>query len=121
VDDVAAADVASIEVFIGNRPDNGPDLGPFFALPGDYARILGLVRGGAVDPQPLKWQGLGWLKVRVRAGEKFVVWLFWTRGEAGAYMVGRTYYRGCSDSEFIAVLADCAQCAAASKEAARGG
>ena len=103
ITDLTAADVISVEVVVHNRPDNGPDLGPFLASADDHERVLALLRGASEDRRPSKWQTLGWLKIVTRAGENFTVWLYWTGGKAGAYKIGNTYFRGGSDAEFIRV------------------
>jgi hypothetical protein len=107
VEGLPADGVASIEVLFGNLPDDRPDPAPFQAAPEDFDRLLGLLRGGASDPQPFKWQGLARLRIQTRACEEVVGWLYQTRASVGAYQVGRTYYRGGSDQEFIRVLLEC--------------
>jgi hypothetical protein len=106
-EDLAAEEIESIEVFFGNLPDNSPDVGPFQAAPEDFDRLLGLLRGGTRDDQPLPWQGLAHFQIRTRAGKEVNASLYQTRGESSAYKVGRTYYRGGTDETFIRTLRAC--------------
>ena len=107
VEGLTPDEVASVEVFFGNLPDNRPDTGSFQADPEDFDLLLGLRRGGTPDPQPAKWQGLGYLQIRTRFGKEVEAYLYQTRRAGGAYRIGRTYYRGGSDEDFIRVLLEC--------------
>jgi hypothetical protein len=107
ITNLAAADIASIEVLFGNLPDNSPEVGPFQAAPEDFDRLLGLLRGGTLDPHQPSWQGLGFLTIRTRAGKEIRAALYQTRSSPGAYSVGAARYRGGSDQEFIGALREC--------------
>ncbi len=107
VEGIKAGDIASVEVFFGNLPGDQPDVGPFPAEAEDYERLLGLLRGGEREPNPLFWQGLANIRFRTRGGEEVVASLYQTYGALGAYRVGHTYYRGGSDQVFIRTLREC--------------
>jgi hypothetical protein len=117
VTDLAGDDVVSIEVTFGNLPDHSPDVEWFQAVPEDFDHLLGLLRDGTPDPHPLPWQGLGNLTIRTRAGGEVRAALYQTYGQVGAYSVGRAYYLGGSDDEFIRVLRECHEHAQAKADA----
>jgi hypothetical protein len=106
--DISAAEVASITVTMDNRPDGGGDE-KFIAATIDHGRLLALIQGGTIDPNPQKWQGLGVMDIALAKGEKIPISLFWTAEGPAAWRIGNTYYRGSTDAEMIRVISECAR------------
>jgi hypothetical protein len=108
VANVAVGEVESVEALIEGQLGGGAGFGPFFVPVEEFDRVTELLREPSIQHWPLKWQVLGWLKLRKKTGEQVRIDLFSTGREVGAYRINDTYYRGRSDAEFVGELAKCA-------------
>jgi hypothetical protein len=98
-----ADEVEAMSAYLGNSPQNLPDL-PDFVIPLKHIpQVLAALQPAEEDPKPLPWQGLGYLFITTKAGRSVTVHLYWTRAEKGAFSVRGTafrkavYFRGGND------------------------
>src|SRR5436305_4837841 len=83
-----------------NSPRNLPDTPEFTVPASHYAAVLKELSPATLDPHPLTWAVLGYLKFHCRGGRLVVVNLFWTGDAIGAFSIGvrpRVYFRGGTD------------------------
>jgi hypothetical protein len=95
-----AEDVQVMTASLGNSPKRRPDLPPFTVPANHVPKVLAALQPAQKDPQPAKWQVLGYLQITTDGGIT-VINLYWTNGDKGAFSIEgishRTYFRGGTD------------------------
>jgi hypothetical protein len=98
-----ADEVEAMSAYLGNSPQNLPDLPDFVIPPKHISQVLAALHPAEQDANPAKWQGLGNLFITTKDGRSVMVDLYWTSGEKGAFSVRGTafrngvYFRGGTD------------------------
>jgi hypothetical protein len=97
------SDVSSMTAQLYNRRDGGADITKFEIPKSSRQAILDGLNGARQDNNPMKWQVLGDIEMTLSTGSVDVS-LFQTGKKLSAFRANGTYYRGCSDADFIRLI-----------------
>jgi hypothetical protein len=96
-----------MEARLCNRSASKPDIPVFTVLPQDHGKVLSLFDAARADRSPCKWAYLGVVTIRTATAAECVIDLYWTGEDQGAFSIGKSYFRGGSDSQTIDTIARC--------------
>jgi hypothetical protein len=98
-----ADEVQTMSAYLGNSPQNLPDIPQFVIPPKHVPQVLAALQPADDDANPAPWQGLGYLLITTKDGRSVIVDLYWTTAEKGAFSIRGTafrkaiYFRGGAD------------------------
>jgi hypothetical protein len=106
LDDVHIENVGSIYAVVF-LDDQEPDEDRFQINPNDYPRFLDAFKGASIDAEPAKWQERAQISLQLKSGKSVFIGLYLTHQQAGAFRIGKTYYRGSTDENLHRMIMEC--------------
>jgi hypothetical protein len=114
-DELTPENIKSLRVYFLNRRelDDGPDIGPYYAAPEDYATLLAPLKA---VPEVSDFEGtrgvwLGEYRVRLKSGRRDTIKLYWLRTTPDAvaklrFQIGPHKFEGGTAAAIIQAAAD---------------